>query len=163
MSFWSVVTYLLSQLDFLKLADHPRRKHECDQERRDRGVNNAKALVTKNIQKRELCMERIEPDIQHSLGDRYEAFFVVRVAPRSASATSSNFIPREALINTASPGLTTVSMAAAAVRASGASIIWDGSSPACFAPLARLRPNTPQATSRSTPWRAKNLPTSSCI
>jgi hypothetical protein len=59
MPFRPIVTHLLTQLDFLELSDHPRRKHKCDQECGHSGVNDAKALVSKDIEEGKFRMERI--------------------------------------------------------------------------------------------------------
>ncbi len=65
MSLGSVITYLLPQLNLLEFSDHPRREDKCNQKCGDCGVNDAKALIAKDIQEGELCMQRVEPDIQH--------------------------------------------------------------------------------------------------
>jgi hypothetical protein len=55
----SVITYLLTQLNLLELSDHPRCEDKCDQKGGDCGINDAKALVSKDVQEGELCMQRI--------------------------------------------------------------------------------------------------------
>ena len=57
----AVVPDLLSQLDLLQLSDHPWSQRKGDEKCRDGRVDNPKALISKDVQKRKLRVQRIEP------------------------------------------------------------------------------------------------------
>jgi hypothetical protein len=65
MTLGPVIADLLAQLDFLQLADEPRGQNKRDEKCRDRRINDAEALIAKNVQEREFGVEWIQPIIQH--------------------------------------------------------------------------------------------------
>jgi hypothetical protein len=62
----TVIADLLPKFDILEFADQPGGEHKRDQERRHRRIDDAEALVPKDVQERKFSMERIQPVEEHS-------------------------------------------------------------------------------------------------